>query len=117
MAQDPQPAASGERFQELRCLVDRGKYVIFHRYTTMQTLPQLRCGRPRAGHRPGTTTRSGAVLAALFIAGGMAGGFIGTFAARRLTAKEALSRVFALLILAIAVYMMWKSAMALGVHP
>lgn len=53
----------------------------------------------------------------MFIAGGMAGGFIGTFAARRLTAKEALSRVFALLILAIAVYMMWKSAMALGVHP
>lgn len=55
-------------------------------------------------------------LAAFFIAGGVAGGFFGALAARGLAAKGALNRVFALLILAVAAYMMWKSAVALGVH-
>lgn len=49
-------------------------------------------------------------LAALFIAGGVLGGLGGTFLARRLSAGGALNRVFAVLIFAVAAYMLWKSA-------
>lgn len=49
-------------------------------------------------------------LAALFVAGGIAGGLGGTLLARRLSAGGALNRMFAALIFAVAAYMLWKSA-------
>lgn len=54
-------------------------------------------------------------LAGVFVAGGVAGGLLGTAAAGRLAARGALNRVFALLIFAVAAYMLWRSATALGV--
>lgn len=54
-------------------------------------------------------------LAAAFIAGGAFGGFLGTRAARRLSATQGrLTTVFAMLIFIVAAYMLWKSAVALG---
>jgi uncharacterized membrane protein YfcA len=53
-------------------------------------------------------------LAAVFVAGGVAGGLLGTAAARRLAARGALNRIFALLIFVVAAYMLWRSATALG---
>ncbi|MCW3837426.1 sulfite exporter TauE/SafE family protein [Sphingomonas canadensis] len=49
------------------------------------------------------------LLAAAFIAGGVAGVTGGTALAGRLAAKGALNRVFALLIFAVAAYMIWRS--------
>ena len=54
-------------------------------------------------------------LAGAFIAGGIAGGLLGTAAASRLAARGVLNRVFALLIFAVAAYMLWRSAGAPGV--
>jgi len=54
-------------------------------------------------------------IAALFIAGGLVGGFAGTRLATRLGArKRTLTRVFAALIFVVAGYMLWRSAMSLG---
>jgi len=52
-------------------------------------------------------------LAAVFILGGVAGGFGGTMLARRLSDKGTLTTVFACLIFIVATYMLWKSWMAL----
>ncbi|MGL3822200.1 sulfite exporter TauE/SafE family protein [Sphingopyxis sp. R3-92] len=48
-------------------------------------------------------------LAAIFIAGGVAGGVLGARAARRLSGKGSLSTVFAGLIFVVAAYMLWKT--------
>lgn len=53
-------------------------------------------------------------LAGVFIAGGIAGGFAGTVAAKRLSGKGQLTTVFAGLIFVVAAYMLWKSAVALA---
>lgn len=54
------------------------------------------------------------LLAAAFIAGGVAGGFLGAGVAKRLSGTEGrLTTVFAVLIFAVAAYMLWKSAAAL----
>lgn len=53
------------------------------------------------------------LLAAVFIAGGIVGSLLGTRAAKRLSGAGQLSTVFAGLILAVAAYMLWKSAGAL----
>ena len=54
-------------------------------------------------------------IAATFIFGGVAGGWLGVHLATRLASRRsALSRVFALLIFAVAAYMLWRSAGALG---
>ena len=50
-------------------------------------------------------------LAAVFIAGGAAGGLIGTRASHRLAEGGQLKTVFALLIVAVALYMIYRSAM------
>jgi uncharacterized membrane protein YfcA len=50
------------------------------------------------------------VLAGVFIAGGVAGSFAGTGAARRLSGQGHLTTVFAALIFLVAAYMLWKSA-------
>ncbi|MEN2786899.1 sulfite exporter TauE/SafE family protein [Sphingomonas qilianensis] len=52
-------------------------------------------------------------LAGVFIAGGVAGGMIGTVVAKRLSGRGTLTTVFAILIFAVAAYMLWKSAAAL----
>ncbi len=52
-------------------------------------------------------------LAAVFIAGGTAGGLIGTRASHRLADGGQLKTIFALLIIAVAFYMLFKSAQAL----
>lgn len=52
-------------------------------------------------------------LAAVFIGGGVVGGFGGTRLAKQLSGKGALTTVFAALIFVVAVYMLWKSAAAL----
>ncbi|MEO7465894.1 MAG: sulfite exporter TauE/SafE family protein, partial [Sphingobium limneticum] len=52
-------------------------------------------------------------LAGVFIAGGVAGGFIGTIVAKRLSGTGTLTTVFAVLIFVVAAYMLWKSAAAL----
>lgn len=53
-------------------------------------------------------------LAFVFIAGGIIGGFAGLAAARRLSDNRgALTTVFAVLVFAVAAYMLWKSAEAL----
>lgn len=52
-------------------------------------------------------------LAITFILGGIGGGVIGTRLAHRLSAKrDALTSVFAILVFAVAAYMLWKSAAA-----
>lgn len=54
-------------------------------------------------------------LAALFIAGGAVGGLAGAALSKRLSAtKGALNMLFAALILVVALYMLWRSAAALG---
>jgi len=53
------------------------------------------------------------LLAAVFIAGGVAGGFGGTALARRLSGDGQLKTVFAILIFVVALYMLWKSWTAL----
>ena len=53
-------------------------------------------------------------LAAVFIAGGVLGGFFGASLAKRISGTQGgLSIVFAALIFAVAAYMLWKSASAL----
>ena len=53
-------------------------------------------------------------IAATFISGGIAGGWIGVHLATRLASRRAaLSRVFALLIFAVAAYVLWRSAGAI----
>jgi uncharacterized membrane protein YfcA len=53
-------------------------------------------------------------LAAVFIAGGIVGGVVGAAVARRLSGKKGLlNTVFASLIFAVAVYMLWQSSAAL----
>ena len=52
-------------------------------------------------------------LAGVFIAGGAAGGLIGTRASHRLAAGGQLKTVFALLIFAVATYMLYRSGQAL----
>lgn len=54
------------------------------------------------------------VLAGVFIAGGVAGGLAGTRLSQRLSDGGQLKTVFALLIFAVAVYMLWRSGSALG---
>lgn len=55
------------------------------------------------------------VLAAVFIAGGALGGLLGARGARRLSSRKgALNAVFAVLIIAVALYMMYRSLRALG---
>lgn len=51
-------------------------------------------------------------LAAVFIAGGVAGGWGGTFAAARLAATGALQRIFAVLTFVVAGYVIWRSTTA-----
>ncbi|UZK70591.1 sulfite exporter TauE/SafE family protein [Sphingomonas sp. S1-29] len=51
-------------------------------------------------------------LAAVFVGGGLLGGVVGTRAAGRLADSGKLSRVFAVLILVVAGYMLWRSAAA-----
>ena len=54
------------------------------------------------------------LLAAVFIGGGVAGGFIGAALSKRLSAhKGALNTIFAVLIFAVAAYMLWRSAAAI----
>jgi hypothetical protein len=53
-------------------------------------------------------------VAALFVAGGIAGGLAGVFLAGRLSAgRSALTRVFAAAVLAVAAFVLWKAAPAL----
>jgi len=52
-------------------------------------------------------------LAAVFIAGGLAGGIAGTPAARQLSSRGALTAIFAGLIFTVAAYMLVRSASAL----
>ncbi|MBS3652539.1 sulfite exporter TauE/SafE family protein [Pseudaminobacter sp. 19-2017] len=54
------------------------------------------------------------ILAAVFIAGGIVGSMLGSIAAHRLsTRKGALNTAFALLVFAVAGYMLWKSGQTL----
>jgi uncharacterized membrane protein YfcA len=54
------------------------------------------------------------VLAAVFIAGGVAGGYLGARFAKRLSGTQGrLTTVFAVLIFSVAVYMLWRSAASL----
>lgn len=53
-------------------------------------------------------------LASVFIIGGIAGGFMGTLLSQRLSAiKGALNTLFAELIFAMALYMLWQSGFTL----
>lgn len=53
-------------------------------------------------------------VAAFFVAGGVGGGLVGVFLARRLAArKSALTRVFAVVVLAVAAFVLWKASAAL----
>ncbi|TWH26111.1 MULTISPECIES: sulfite exporter TauE/SafE family protein [unclassified Aminobacter] len=53
-------------------------------------------------------------LAAVFIAGGVAGGMLGSVAAQRLSSRKgALNTAFALLVFAVAGYMLWQSGRAI----
>src|SRR5690606_22204285 len=53
-------------------------------------------------------------LAAVFIAGGIAGGMLGSVAAQRLSSRKgALNTAFALLVFAVAGYMLWQSGRAI----
>lgn len=49
------------------------------------------------------------MLAAVFIGGGVIGGFAGMNAARRLSQSGTLVSIFAMLVFAVAAYMLWKS--------
>lgn len=53
------------------------------------------------------------ILAGMFILGGIVGGLLGTWAARRLSGTGRLKSIFAGLIFAVATYMLWKSASVL----
>lgn len=53
-------------------------------------------------------------LAMWFIAGGVLGGIAGSALAARLAARDVLRPLFALLIFAIAAYMLWRTALAPG---
>lgn len=53
-------------------------------------------------------------LAMWFIAGGVLGGIVGSALAARLAARDVLRPLFALLIFAIAAYMLWRTALASG---
>lgn len=53
-------------------------------------------------------------LAAAFILGGMGGGPVGAGLARRLSGRGTLTTIFALLIFAVAGYMLWQSGRALS---
>jgi uncharacterized membrane protein YfcA len=53
-------------------------------------------------------------LAGIFIAGGLAGSIAGARMAKHLSSKGQLVTVFALLIFAVAAYMLWKTAAALS---
>ncbi|MCM8737902.1 sulfite exporter TauE/SafE family protein [Azospirillum sp. A1-3] len=56
-------------------------------------------------------------VAGLFIAGGVAGGFLGMKAAVRLSARKGtLTRVFAGVLFAVAAYMLYRNAGVLGLH-
>lgn len=56
-------------------------------------------------------------LAGLFIAGGALGSWLGMVSARRLAANPArLKSLFAMLVLAVAAYMLWRSGAALFAH-
>lgn len=52
-------------------------------------------------------------LAAVFIAGGIVGGMLGTAAAARLAGTGGLAKLFAALIFLVAAYMLWRSVTAL----
>jgi len=52
-------------------------------------------------------------LAAAFVAGGIFGGTLGTRAARGLSSRGGLTTVFAILIFAVATFMLFRSASAL----
>jgi uncharacterized membrane protein YfcA len=52
-------------------------------------------------------------LAGVFIAGGIVGGFAGSIVARRASGTGHLTTIFAILIFAVAAYMLWMSASAL----
>lgn len=55
------------------------------------------------------------VLATIFIGGGIVGGFVGAVSARHLAARKgALNTLFALMIFAVALYMLYHSSGALG---
>ena len=55
-------------------------------------------------------------IAAAFVAGGLAGSLLGGRLATRLSARRgALTRMFAILIAAVALYMLWRAAAALGI--
>lgn len=55
------------------------------------------------------------LLAAVFIAGGVLGGFAGARAAKRLSSTQGrLTTIFAVLIFVVAAYMLWQSAAALS---
>jgi len=54
-------------------------------------------------------------LAGVFVGGGVLGGIGGTLVARRLASSGKLARLFAILIFAVAAYMLWRSTAALGV--
>ena len=51
-------------------------------------------------------------LAAVFIGGGIVGGFAGTVLAKRLSGRGTLRTVFAYLIFVVAAYMLWKCSVA-----
>lgn len=53
-------------------------------------------------------------LAAVFIAGGVAGSLLGTRTAKRLSGSGHLGTIFAILIFIVAAYMLWQSATAIG---
>ena len=66
---------------------------------------------------PGNYALSGFVdwgLAAVFLAGGIGGGFVGSFGATRLAQQRGLlNLMFAGLVVVVALYMLWRSAQAL----
>jgi len=53
------------------------------------------------------------VLAGIFVAGGLIGGVIGTTLAKRLLTGSQLATLFAVLVFAVALYMMWEGALRL----
>ena len=57
------------------------------------------------------------LIALEFIGGGILGGLLGTQLATSLsTSKEALNRIFAVLVFVVAIYMLFKNAGAFGIH-
>ena len=53
------------------------------------------------------------LLAAVFIGGGVIGTIAGAAVSRRLTGKDTLRRIFAVIVIATALYMLWQSALAM----